>query len=220
MQDDADMTVLDPRYLELFLGLSEVLVDRGTLERWLGRAYFATLVAGALPEGTATDAADRLRAFLGAEPQLTDPSGVALDATLAQLAAPPGYQPPYAIADIAWTLHEFAAIVERHPPDLQHEVRQHILIAPANPRGAVVARCMLSLWYVAALIDLTPPPPFPGRIPTVPYGFVTKVAPIQTYAAAIAWQAIGGNPPGVAGPYFGNWSYPPPQPVRSPEEDP
>ncbi|MDQ1720819.1 MAG: hypothetical protein QOI26_553 [Pseudonocardiales bacterium] len=36
------------------------------------------------------------------------------------------------------------------------------------------------------------------------------------YGAALVWPAISAQPPGLPGPYFGNWAYPPPGLVSAP----
>lgn len=36
------------------------------------------------------------------------------------------------------------------------------------------------------------------------------------YGAALVWPAISAQPPGLPGPYFGNWAYPPPGLVTAP----
>lgn len=39
------------------------------------------------------------------------------------------------------------------------------------------------------------------------------------YGAALVWPAISAEPPGLPGPYFGNWAYPPPGLVAAPTAD-
>lgn len=41
---------------------------------------------------------------------------------------------------------------------------------------------------------------------------------VQGYAAALVWPAIGANPPGLPGPYYGHWAYPPERPIATPED--
>jgi hypothetical protein len=36
------------------------------------------------------------------------------------------------------------------------------------------------------------------------------------YGAALVWPAISAQPPGLPGPYFGSWAYPPPSMVTAP----
>jgi hypothetical protein len=45
---------------------------------------------------------------------------------------------------------------------------------------------------------------------------MSVTAPIETYSSALVWQAIGGNPMGIPGPYYGNWAYPSPTPIVRP----
>jgi hypothetical protein len=39
------------------------------------------------------------------------------------------------------------------------------------------------------------------------------------YGAALVWPAISAQPPGLPGPYFGSWAYPPPSLVSAPAAD-
>lgn len=45
----------------------------------------------------------------------------------------------------------------------------------------------------------------------------TDMPGAQAYAAARVWPAIGANPPGLPGPYYGHWAYPPERPIASTE---
>ncbi|MCX4240387.1 hypothetical protein [Paraliomyxa miuraensis] len=110
-------------------------------------------------------------------------------------------RPAYSIADILITLETSAEILDRNPPDPTAAIKEQML----EPGGqvAVVTRSIATLWYCAALLDLTSP-----------QGFITVTAPKQTYPTALVWQAFGGNPMGIPGPYYGNWSYPGTVPIR------
>ncbi len=48
-------------------------------------------------------------------------------------------------------------------------------------------------------------------------GLGGAVGPPETYADALVWPAISANPPGLPGPYYGHWAYPPERPVRPPD---
>ncbi|MDC6169780.1 hypothetical protein [Paucibacter sp. XJ19-41] len=43
------------------------------------------------------------------------------------------------------------------------------------------------------------------------------IAPASVYAEALVWSAIGANPPGMPGPYYGHWGYPNPVPIGDPD---
>ncbi|MET0406588.1 MAG: hypothetical protein ABW123_29490 [Cystobacter sp.] len=50
-----------------------------------------------------------------------------------------------------------------------------------------------------------------------------KIVPASAYPFALVWEAISAHPMGMPGPYFGSWSYPPPEPILPPggaSEDP
>lgn len=161
---EGDQTVGD--LIESFLGLSEVMVGRGPLRRWLGLVYFATLLDGT---------------------RLKQPNGQP-------------YSWAYTPSDIVTTLKRFDAIVASDPPDLERAVRRQIV--EASDTGNV-AKCMVALWYCAALIDLTPP-----TAPMQPSGFIVLPCPPETYGEALIWQTVGATAMGIPGAYYGHWSYP------------
>jgi hypothetical protein len=117
----------------------------------------------------------------------------------------PDAKPQYSYADIEATLDAFERIAASNPPDLEEVVREGIVAAPGQT--SVVAKTIISLWYCAAIIDLTPGAP----------GFISWTAPKQTYGQALIWKTFGGNPMGIPGPYYGNWAYPSTVPVAPPE---
>ncbi|WP_444997464.1 hypothetical protein [Aliikangiella sp. IMCC44359] len=41
--------------------------------------------------------------------------------------------------------------------------------------------------------------------------------PAKYYAEALVWKVIQANPPGITGPYYGHWAYPPEQQISKPE---
>lgn len=43
-----------------------------------------------------------------------------------------------------------------------------------------------------------------------------KIAPASAYPFALVWEAISARAVGMPGPYFGSWSYPPPELIRPP----
>ncbi|NEO77615.1 hypothetical protein [Moorena sp. SIO4G3] len=43
-----------------------------------------------------------------------------------------------------------------------------------------------------------------------------RMPPSETYPDALVWKAIGANPPGIPGPYYGHWAYPPINPICQP----
>jgi hypothetical protein len=48
-------------------------------------------------------------------------------------------------------------------------------------------------------------------------GFIgSYLPPAEIYAAALVWQVIQANPPGIPGPYYGHWAYPPAEPIQPP----
>lgn len=50
-------------------------------------------------------------------------------------------------------------------------------------------------------------------------GFIDDhISPAYTYNDSLVWEAIQGNPPGIPGPYYGNWAYPPFKPIINPKE--
>jgi len=200
----------EPQQFERFVGLSDVLIDQGPQPGWLSRAYYATLVAGALSPADLQDPqqAQDFRtlawSFVAVEPLLGEGSGLDEDGVIRQLRPAAGYVPQYSLVQVRATLDEYAAIVESDPPDLAAAVEARIL---GNPQLAPVARSITCLWYTATLLDLTP-----GGM-----GYPTKAALIPSYGEALVWKAIGGNPMGITGPYYGNWAYPSPQPILPPE---
>lgn len=112
--------------------------------------------------------------------------------------------PAYSAADIVQTLETFAGIAASEPPDLAAAVVEGML-APGG-QVAVVTRSITCLWYCAALLDLSE-----GS-----QGFIVLAAPKETYPLAQVWQSFGGNPMGIPGPYYGNWSYPGTVPIVEP----
>lgn len=159
-----------------FMRLSVVLVGRGEMQAWLGRAYLKTLAdwAAAPVEGTQRS-------------------------------------PAYTADDIAQVLTRFVALEHASGGDAQAlalQVQQQLLLAP-EPGIADVTRSIAALWYCAGLIEFKSP-----------LGFMVAAAPVQTYSSALAWQAVGGNPMGIPGPYYGNWAYPAPVLIVPPDAAP
>lgn len=159
-----------------FMRLSAVLVGRGEMQAWLGRAYLKTL-------------ADWGAAAAAGAPR----------------------SPAYTAVDIAQVLTRFVAIEQASDGDAQAlalQVQQQLLLA-TEPGIADVTRSIAALWYCAGLLE------FKSGL-----GYMVAAAPIETYSSALAWQAVGGNPMGIPGPYYGNWAYPAPVLIVPPDTPP
>jgi hypothetical protein len=204
----------EPRWLADYQAMSLALVGRPELDEWLGRGYFATLVAGALGPhdvegGGYARAAAPLSRMLAAERLYTDASGVPLERTVAQLLPSSSYAPPYAPIDVKQMLERFTRLA---PDAAAAQIRATLLTDPATGAAAaggiaIAVRQATALWHASALIDLTSS-----------YGWIIKRAPIQTYDSAMVFASIGAPATGIPGPYYGNWSYPPPEVVIAPEQ--
>lgn len=142
--------------LDLFIQLSEVLLDERGLPRETARAFFR-IVAGAAPPTYG----------VGGE----HPMAVALDT--------------------------FRRMRDESPDDL--ETRLTSIFYPDMVLGPLV-RNILIVWYNGVV--------------------GTAVGPPDTYPDALVWKAISAHPPGLPGPYYGSWAYPPPRPVEPPASDP
>jgi hypothetical protein len=182
---------LDP--LEAFLDLSSTLLGPGRLSRDAATRDLARLYLGTLLEGVYTPGRD-------------SPSD--------------DYKKynAYTRRDIADTLRAGEALAQRYkddPAELERAVRAQIVMA-TSPDGSpqpisIVAKSIVALWYCAGLLDLTPP-----KDETSVSGFMRIAAPAEAYASALVWKAVGGNPMGVPGPYYGNWAYPAPTLIAPP----
>jgi len=213
--------LLHDAWLDKFTRLSRLLLEDDALAPWLARAYYCTLLAGALPPAALPDQAATLpyqaaiHGFLAvtglpntsALPLASDAVKRAAQhlAPIANLSpfghnAPFPYAAPFSLADIRGVLADVA-----HLETLQGTVRAEALSALLV--GSAVARGVIALWHSAALL---------GDF----MGYYIKTAPIETYASARAWRAIGGNPMGIPGPYYGSWAYPPAVPVVDPNPVP
>lgn len=138
--------------LDLFIQLSEILLDERGLPRETARAFFR-IVVGASPP----------RYGIGDEP----PMRVVLDT--------------------------FRRLRDDGEGDL--EARLASVFYPDMTLGPMV-RNILVVWYNGGV------------------GMV--VGPPETYPDALVWKAISAHPPGLPGPYYGSWGYPPPRPVERP----
>jgi hypothetical protein len=47
-----------------------------------------------------------------------------------------------------------------------------------------------------------------------------NMPPAEIYPCALVWQVIRANPPGIPGPYYGEWAYPPSNPILPPGHRP
>ncbi|APV50169.1 hypothetical protein BWI17_11025 [Betaproteobacteria bacterium GR16-43] len=201
--------LLQDDWLAKFTRLSSLLLEDDALPPWLARAYYCTLLAGALPPSALPDEAatkpyqDAIRKFLAVTgmpntsnlPDATDAVTRAAQhlAPIGNLSpfghnAPFPYAAPFSLADVRATLANVPATPE---------ALSKLLVA------SPVARGVIALWHSAALL---------GDF----MGYYIKTAPVETYASARVWNAIGGNPMGVTGPYYGSWAYPPAVPVADP----
>lgn len=204
-------TLLTDAWLARFSALSAALIA-APVTPWLARAYYATLLTGALgPAALATDALAKpyqrqVRDFL-AVTGLPGHNPEAIELASKHLApkdnlspyghnSPYPYTPPYSLQDVQTLLSMTL------PADEPARGAALTALLSALDGPAKAARSTLALWYCAALLDLGSP-----------MAFFIKTAPIQCWPAGRIWPAIGGNPMGVPGPYYGNWAYPPPSPV-------
>ena len=83
--------------------------------------------------------------------------------------------------------------------DLRDAVQRCIV---DDRRLAPAARAVAYVWYSASLPDEK--------------GYPLRMAPADTYATGLIWEAISAHPVGITGPYFGHWAYPPPRPIERP----
>ncbi len=216
----------NPAWLATFHEMSSAVVARGALPAWLARGYFGTLVAGALKTAdTAAEpahkaAAATLSVFLALEPLYRDGSGVPLLRTVNQLLPSSGYKPLYSPKDVKQMLHVYREITAAQPAgspsNLALAVRDRLLVdtgssgaapAPSLAGPAIALRESIALWYAGGLLDLTE---------TDLMGWMTKRAPIQCFESELIWGTFGAVGMGRPGPFFGNWAYPPPDPVVAP----
>lgn len=180
---------------QLFIGVLEAEVEGGLKGRDLFHAFM------------------RLSHVLVGPAQLADWTGRAYLHTLLQGASEPGapaQSPPYQRASICAVLQRFQELEREYghsPPLLARHVRSELVLSPREDI-ANVAKSIAALWYCAGLIEFQS-----GN------GYLTRAAPKETYATALMWQAVGGNPMGVPGPYYGNWSYPSPTLIQPPEPE-
>jgi hypothetical protein len=155
----------------------------------------------------------RLSSILVGPAPLKDWVGRAYLGTLLEGATAPGaapQNPEYRRADIRAVLERFEQIERAYgaqPRLLEQHVQSELVLSP-EAGVANVTKSIAALWYCAGLIEFQSP-----------MNFMTRAAPKETYATALAWQAVGGNPMGVPGPYYGNWSYPSPTLIQKPEPE-
>lgn len=93
--------------------------------------------------------------------------------------------------DVLGALHE--RLARENPRDLESDL---MALTGADVTLASLVRNILIVWYNGYLGN--------------------DIAPASVYPEALVWQAIGANPPGLPGPYYGHWSYPGTVPVRPP----
>jgi hypothetical protein len=144
--------------------------------------------------------------------QLADWTGRAYLDTLLKGASDQGVQQSlkYTPADIRAVVERFQKLEKEYggqPRLLAKHVQQELVLSK-EAGIANVTKSIAALWYCAGLIEFTSTK-----------GFMLKAAPKETYATALAWQAVGGNPMGIPGPYYGNWSYPSPTLIQKPEPE-
>ena len=103
----------------------------------------------------------------------------------------------YTLSELVELLDRFGEL--RHATDLRQTVRRGIV---ADRRLAAAARAVAYVWYTASLPDQQ--------------GYPACMAPADTYAVGLIWEAISAHPVGITGPYFGHWAYTPPRPIERP----
>lgn len=185
------------------------------------------LVDGSHTAGSLFDAYKRLSCVLVGRSLLDDWLARAYLGTLIEAAADgssPADSPVYRQADIVAAVEQFCALELATAGDekaLERAVSQQMVLAlgpdgqpaPQLAAVAVVTKAVAALWYCAALID--------QQLPSAGgLGFITRTAAPETYASALVWPAIGGNPMGIPGPYYGNWAYPSPTLIAPPDGEP
>lgn len=94
-------------------------------------------------------------------------------------------------------LDVLGAVYERLAAEAPHELEARLMaLTGADVTLQALVRNILIVWFNGCL--------------------GTDIAPADVYAEALVWQAIGANPPGLPGPYYGHWGYPGPSPIRDP----
>lgn len=97
--------------------------------------------------------------------------------------------------DVLWEV--FSQLEEESTEDL--ESRFNATLA-ADVSLSILARNIIIVWYNGYLGNNMPP--------------------AEVYASALVWQVIRANPPGIPGPYYGEWAYPPSDPILPPGHRP
>ena len=93
--------------------------------------------------------------------------------------------------DVLWTL--FTELEQESPDDLEQRL---CALTVADVTLNTLVQNIVIVWY---------------------NGFIgTNLPPKEIYPAALVWQVIRGNPPGIPGPYYGEWAYPPAEPIEEP----
>lgn len=170
-------------------------------------------IDGGLHGRDALDPFMRLSQVLVGPAELADWVGRAYLGTLLAGATEKGgptQSPEYHRTDIRAVLVRFEQLERQYGERsalLAQQVTKQLVLSP-EPGIANVTKSIAALWYCAGLIEFTS-----GK------GFMTRAAPKETYATALAWQAVGGNPMGMPGPYYGNWAYPSPTLIQPPEPE-
>lgn len=97
--------------------------------------------------------------------------------------------------DVLWEV--FTQLEQEGTDDL--ETRFNATLA-ADVSLSILARNIIIVWYNGYLGNNMPP--------------------ADVYASALVWQVIRANPPGIPGPYYGEWAYPPSTPIVQPDHAP
>ncbi len=111
-------------------------------------------------------------------------------------AAPAHYGQDGSVTPLQALLATFRQLCRQSSDDLESRVVSTLY---ADGTLGPLAKNLLITWYNGAL--------------------GSDVLPSRDYAAALVWSAISAQPPGLPGPYFGSWAYPPPRPVPAPEPE-
>jgi hypothetical protein len=94
--------------------------------------------------------------------------------------------------DVLWTV--FEELEKESPDNLETRL---CAITSADVTLNTLVQNILIVWY---------------------NGFIgSYMPPAEIYASALVWQVIRANPPGIPGPYYGHWAYPPPEPIEPPK---
>jgi hypothetical protein len=135
--------------------------------------------------------AEQLATFVRLSEVLLDARGLSQDAAreyyaIVRRAAPTSYGST-GVAPMTALLDTFCRVEADGPDDLEART---VAVLYADGVLATMAKNLLITWYNG--------------------GLGLDVAPATVYADALVWPAIGAEPPGLPGRYYGSWAFPPP----------